>query len=140
MPKVSGRDRGACGSHNARERARRHQRVGQVSFGGCCDRGVERRRHGDGVAVHAERERRDDRHLDVAQAQPRRDRHRRDQMRGVEHADVELVAHVRPRHFANEIDIEPFRGGKALVDRDDQRGRVAERNKADARRTMLSLI
>ena len=54
------------------------------------------------------------------------------QMRGVEQADIELVAHVRPRHFAHQFDVEPFRRGEALVDRDDQRGRIAQRNKADA--------
>ena len=46
-------------------------------------------------------------------------------MRGVEQADVELVAHVRPRHFAHQLDVEAFLGGEALVDRDEQRGRVA---------------
>jgi hypothetical protein len=52
----------------------------------------------------------------VTEPQARCDRHRRNQMGGVEHADVELVAHIRPRHFADEIDIEPFRGGESLVD------------------------
>ena len=70
----------------------------------------------------------------------RGDRDRRDQMRGVEQADVELVAHVRPRHFAHQFDVEPFRGGEALVDRDDQRGRVAERNEADAQLVGVALI
>ena len=54
------------------------------------------------------------------------------QMRGIEQADVELVAHVRPRHLAHQLDVEPFLGGEALVDRDEQRGRVGERDEADA--------
>ncbi len=50
----------------------------------------------------------------------------------VEQADIELVADVRPRHLANQIDVEAFGRGEALVDRDDQRGRVAQRDEADA--------
>ena len=128
-----------AGGDDLGERARRHHRIGDASFGGGCDRGVERGRHRDGVAVHAERERRDDRHLDVAEAEARGDRHRRDQVRGVEQADVELVAHVRPRHLAHEIDVEAFGRGEALVDRDDQRGRVAKRNEADAQALIAHL-
>jgi hypothetical protein len=61
-------------------------------------------------------------------------------MGGVEHADVELVAHVRPRHFADEIDIESFGGGEALVDRHDQRGGVAQRNETDAQAVVRQMI
>jgi len=32
----------------------------------------------------------------------------------------------------DELDVEAFRGGETLVDRDDQRGRIAERDEADA--------
>ena len=53
-------------------------------------------------------------------------------MRGVEQADVELVAHVRPGDFAHQLDIQAFGCGEALVDCDDQRGRVHERDEADA--------
>ena len=52
-------------------------------------------------------------------------------MRGIEQADIELVAHVRPRHLAHELDIEPLGGGEALVDRDDQRGRIGQRDEPD---------
>ena len=55
-------------------------------------------------------------------------------MRGVEQADIELVADVRPRHFAHQRDVEPFGGGKALVDGDDQRGGIDQRNEADMQR------
>ena len=76
----------------------------------------------------------------MADAEAGRDRDRRDEMRGVEQADVELVAHVRPRHFAHQLDVEPFLGGEALVDGDQQRGRVGERNKADAQPPAIGLI
>jgi hypothetical protein len=66
------------------------------------------------------------------EAQARRDRDRRDQMRCVEQSDVELVADVRPRHFAHQFDIESFGRRKALVHRDQQRGRVGERDESDA--------
>src|SRR4051794_14252515 len=57
---------------------------------------------------------------------------RRDQMRGVEQPDIELVAHVRPRDFGHQLDIQTFLRGKALVDRDQQRGRSGKRNESDA--------
>ena len=69
--------------------------------------------------VAARKTRGHDRHLDVTEPEARCDRHRCDQMRGIEQTDVELVAHVRPRHLADEIDVEAFRGGEALVDCDD---------------------
>ena len=52
-------------------------------------------------------------------------------MGGIEQPDVELVAHVRPRDLAHEFDVEAFRRGKALVDRDQQRGGVGERDEPD---------
>ena len=103
---------------------------------GRCDRRVERRRYGDRVAVHAECKRRNDRHLDVTEAETRRDRDRRDHVRGVEHPDVELVADVCPRHLADQLDVESFSRGESLVDRDDERGRVTERDEADAQALM----
>ena len=140
MPKVSGSwPRALRVGDHARQRPRRHHRIGDVAVGRGRDRGIERGRHGDGVAVHAERERRDDRHLDVAEAEARGDRDRRDQVRGVEQADVELVAHVRPGHLAHQLDVETFGRGEALVDRDDQRGRVAERDEADAQALVAHL-
>src|SRR4051812_49980292 len=60
-------------------------------------------------------------------------------MRGIEHADVELVAHVRPGHFANELDIEACRGRESLVDRNDQRRGVAKRNEPDAQAVVAHL-
>ena len=53
-------------------------------------------------------------------------------MRGVENPDVELVADVRPRHFADEFDVEPFVGAKATVHRHDGCGGVAQRNETYA--------
>ena len=88
-----------------------------------CKRG----RHRDGVAVHAQAEGRNDRHLDVTDAEARCDRNRRYEMGRVEQADVELVAHVRPRHLAHQIDIQPFLRRKPFVHGDDQRGRIGER-------------
>ena len=55
-------------------------------------------------------------------------------MRGIEQADIELVAHIRPRHFPHQGDVEPLLGGKSLVDGDDQRGGIDERDKADVKR------
>ena len=67
--------------NHLRERLRRHHRVGGVAFGVRRDCRMERGRHRDGVAVHTQTKRRDDRHLHVAQSQTRRDRDWRDQMR-----------------------------------------------------------
>ena len=53
-------------------------------------------------------------------------------MRRIEQADVELVAHVRPRHLADERHVEAFRGGEAAFHGDDQGSRVDERDKTDA--------
>ena len=55
-------------------------------------------------------------------------------MRGVEQADIELVADIRPRHFPHQRDVEPFGRRKALVDGDDQRGGVDQRNETDMQR------
>ena len=68
----------------------------------------------------------------MADAEAGGDRDRRQQMRGVEQADIELVAHIRPRHFAHQIDVEIFGGGEAEIDRDDQGGGVDQRDIADA--------
>ena len=64
----------------------------------------------------------------------RGDRDRRQQMRGVEQADIELVADVRPRHFPHQRDVEPLVRGKSLVDGDDQRGGIDQRNEPDVKR------
>ena len=55
-------------------------------------------------------------------------------MRGVEQADIELVADIRPRHFPHQRDVEPFGCGKSLVDGDDQRGGIDQRNEAYVKR------
>jgi len=55
-------------------------------------------------------------------------------MSSVEQADVELVADIRPRHFPHQGDVEPFIGGKALVDGHDQGGGIDQRNEADMKR------
>jgi len=116
---------------DAGKRARRHHGIDDAAIGCGGDGGIKRGRYRDGVAVHSQPERRDDRHLDVADAETRRDRHRRKQVRGIEQADIELVAHVRPRHFAHELDIQALGGGVALVDRDDQRRRIGKRDEPD---------
>ena len=106
--------------------------VGEVAAGGVGECGIEGGRDRDGIAVEAEIERGDDRHLDVAEAERGRDRDRRQKVGGVEQADIELVAHVGPRHFADQLDVEPFGGAKALVDGDDQGRGVGEGNEAEA--------
>src|SRR5712691_6761707 len=75
---------------------------------------------------------REDRHAHVTEPEARRDGDRRQQMRGVEQADVELVPDIRPRYVAHEVDMEALRRRKALVGRDDRRRRVDQRNEADA--------
>src|SRR5664279_3421649 len=55
-------------------------------------------------------------------------------MRGVEQADIEFVADVRPRHLSRQRNVEPFRGGKSLVDGDDQGSSIDQRNEAYAKR------
>ncbi len=69
--------------------------------------------------------------LTCAEPEARGDGHRRQQMRGIEQADIELVADIRPRHFAHQRHVQPFGRGEALVDGDDQGGGVRQRNEAD---------
>src|SRR5262249_14376264 len=88
---------------------------------------------GDCVTVQAKIEGRGDRYLDMAEPEVGGDRDRRKQMRSIEQADVELVAHVRPRHFPHQRDVEALGLGKTLVHRDDQGGRVDQRNEADTK-------
>ena len=52
-------------------------------------------------------------------------------MRGIEPSDIELVAHVRPRHFADQFDAQPFGGDKAVVHRDQKGGGIHQRNVSD---------
>jgi hypothetical protein len=61
-------------------------------------------------------------------------------VRGIEQADVELVAHVRPGHFANKLDVEPFGGGEAFVDRDNQGRSVGEWDESDRNFASLAII
>jgi hypothetical protein len=68
----------------------------------------------------------------MADAEARGDGERRQQMRGVEQSDIELIADVRPRHFAHQFDRQPFFRGKALVHRDDQSRRVDQWNETNA--------
>jgi hypothetical protein len=70
----------------------------------------------------------------MADAEAGRDRDRRQQMCRVEQADIELVADVRPRHFAHQRDVEALGRSKSLVDGHNQRGRIGEWNKADVKR------
>ena len=95
---------------------------------------MQRRRHRDGVAVEAEIERSRDRHLDVTQSEAGGDRDGGQQMRGIEQADIELVADIGPRHLPHQRDVEPFRRGKSLVDGNDQCRGVDQRNEADVKR------
>ncbi len=85
----------------------------------------------DRVAIQPEAEGGDNRHLDVAEPERGGDGDRRQQMGRVEQADIELVAHVRPGDFAHQIDVEPFGGGEALVDGDDERARIDQWDEAD---------
>ncbi|MGY4418853.1 hypothetical protein ACVWY2_001278 [Bradyrhizobium sp. JR6.1] len=116
---------------DAGKRARGRHRIEAVAVDLFHQRGVQRRRYGDGVAVEPEIERRCDRHLDVPEPEARGDCHRRQQMSGVEQADIELVADVRPRHFPYQRNIEAFSRRESLVDRDDQGGSVHQRNESD---------
>src|SRR3979490_19185 len=95
---------------------------------------MQRRRDRDRVAVEAEIERRRNQHLDVSEPEARRDRDRGQQVRGVEQADIKLVADVRPRHFPYQGDIETFGRGKSFVDGHDQRRGITKRNEAYAKR------
>jgi hypothetical protein len=116
----------------AGERACRYHRVTDVARGGAGNRRMQRGRDRNGIAVHAQAERRDDRHLDVTEAQARCDGDRRDQMRSIEQADIELVADIRPRDFPHQLDVEAFLRREALVHCDKQRRGVRERDESDA--------
>ena len=118
---------------DARQRGRRCHRVQTFAVDLRHDRRIQRRRDRDGIAVQAEIEGCGDRYLDVAEPETGGDRHRRQQMGGIKQADIELVADVRPRHFPHQCDVEAFIPGKALVHRDDQGGRIHQRNEADTK-------
>ena len=124
---------GALGDE-ARQRLCGGHRIEPVAVDFVHDRGMQRLRHRDGVAIDAEREWRCDRHLDVPEPETGSDRDRRQQMSCIQQADIELVANIRPRHFPDQGDIEPFGRGEPLVDRDDQRCGVDQRNEADVKR------
>ena len=130
------RFRAALAPHrdDARERQRGRHGIDGVALDLAHDRGMQRRRYRDRIAIEAKIERRHDRHLDVSEAEAGGDRHRRQQMGGVEHADIELVADIGPRHLPHQRHIEPFGGRKALVDGDDQRGGIDQRDETDMQR------
>ena len=119
------------GNHT-RQRFRGDERIEAVAIDLLHQRGMKRRRDRDRIAVDAEIEGRRDRHLDVTEPERGRNRDRREQMRGVEQADIELVADVGPGDLADQFDLEPFGRGKSLVDGNDQRCGVDQRNESDA--------
>src|SRR5258705_12056174 len=96
---------------------------------------MQRRRDRDCIAIEAEIEGSCDRYLDVSEPEARCNRDGCQEVRRVEQADIELVADIRPRHFPQQGDIEPFRRGKSLVDGHDQRRGITQRNKAYAKRS-----
>ena len=53
------------------------------------------------------------------------------QMSRIEQANVELVADVRPGHFADQFDVEPFGRGETRINGDQQSCRIHERNETD---------
>ena len=55
----------------------------------------------------------------------------RQQVRRIELADIEPVAHIRPGHLAHQFDVEALLGGETLVDGHDQGCRVGQRDEAD---------
>ena len=67
----------------------------------------------------------------MPETERRSDRHRRQQMRGVETTDGELVANVGPGGLSHELDIETFGLGETHVDGDNERGGVDKRHEAD---------
>ena len=119
--------------HNARQRQCRHFRVGYIAIGAAFQSREQPRRYGDGIAVQPEIKGRNDRHPYVANAEAGCDRDRGQQMRGVEQADIELVAHIRPRHFTHQLDVEIFGGGETEIGGDNQRGGVDQWNVTDTK-------
>src|SRR4029078_9282049 len=67
----------------------------------------------------------------VTDSKTRRDRQGRQQMSRIEQTDVELVAHVRPGHFADQFDVEPFGRGETRIAGDQHSWRVHQRNETD---------
>src|ERR1700722_8711025 len=55
-------------------------------------------------------------------------------MRGIEQADIELVADIRPRHLTHELHIEPLGLRKTLLDRNDQGRGIDQGDEADLKR------
>ena len=88
-------------------------------------------RQGERVAVHLQGHGVDHRHADAVDAQRQRERQRRQDVRGVELAQRQLVAHVGPRHFAADLDFESLALiGAQLLGQHDRRA-VDDRDEPD---------
>ena len=83
-------------SDDTRQGQRRHFRVSDIAIGQAGKRRIKARRHGDGVAIQPEIKGRNDRHPHMPNAEARCHGDRGQKMRGIEQADIELVAHIRP--------------------------------------------
>jgi len=69
--------------------------------------------------------------LTLVDAEGERERQRRQDVRGVEHAQRQLVAHVGPRHFAADLDLQPLAlVGAELLGQHDRRA-VDDRDEPD---------
>jgi hypothetical protein len=88
-------------------------------------------RQGERVAVDLQRHDADQRHADAVDTRRDRERQRRQDVRGVEHPQRQLVAHIGPRHFATDLHLEAlaFEGAQFLGQHD--RRAVDDRDVAD---------
>ena len=122
------------------QRLRGRQRVQRITIHVGHDRRMKRRRNGDRVAVQSEIERRHDRDFYVAEAEARSDCDRRQQMRGVEQSEIQLVAYIRPRDFTNQRNVQPLFTRKPLADGHQQGGCIDKRNKPDPQRRQRAAL
>src|SRR5258708_7497889 len=90
-------------------------------------------RYRDGIAIKAQIKRRNERYPHVTDAEAGCDRNRRQQMRGIEQTEIELVANIRPRHLAHQFNFDPLLLRKAHIHCDQQRSRVDQRDITDAK-------
>ena len=113
----------------------RHAGEGAGDFGGFLTlwghRVPEALRQGDGVAVDADLHRHDQVRGRPRQAEPARQRQRRQHMGAVEMAERQAVAQGRPGRLGGEVEFEALRSGESEFVRHDQRRGIAERDVAE---------
>jgi hypothetical protein len=82
----------------------------------------------DVLPSHRQHHHQTERRTSRAQPQRLRNRHRHQHMRAVDASHAEQITTLRPALQMQQIKLQPFFGGKAQLERDDQRSGVDQRH------------